>query len=158
MKTRKIDSTAEQTLFGKSEMAATAWESFMGTANELKIEPVDACMFFYEKWKRVYKQFRELEHQTLYAADESSKPRIPNEGELRAHRHSISVLVQRGEELALLFDQMASSVQREDDRDAVHNMKIPLGVLMESLREAMELWHPANKAEYPAELAAIFDH
>lgn len=144
---------SESTLFSERELSTSPWEALLGRAKKQIIDPAVVCRSMYDQWKTLYRSFRDLEQRSLYEKD--GKLPVPDEGILRGHRHCIAVLTQRGEELAHLFDQIASSLAGES-RDSVLEMKIPLGVLLESLRETMELWHPANRPECPDELKDIF--
>jgi hypothetical protein len=146
--------SAEATLFSERELSSSPWESLLGRAKSQVIDPSAVCRAMYDQWKTLYRSFRDLEKKSLYDAEKGVLPK-PNEGILRGHRHCIAVLTQRGEELAHLFDQIASSLSAET-KDSVLEMKIPLGVLLESLRETMELWHPANKPKCPDEMKGIF--
>lgn len=144
-----------QALFDEQELRASPWEMFAGRAQRMVVSPAAVCRILYEEWKKLYRQFRDLEGKALYGPDRKGALPSPDEGVLRGHRHSIAILVQRGEELAQLVDQIAGSLPAEE-RSAVHDLKIPLGVLLESLRESMELWHPANKPKGGEELRGLF--
>lgn len=146
---------SEATLFSERELNSSPWEALLGRAQNQVIDPTVVCKEMYQQWKNLYRAFRELEKKSLYEATKDGKLPSPNEGILRGHRHCIAVLTQRGEELAHLFDQIATGLSG-DQKNTLHDMKIPLGVLLESLRETVEIWHPANKPQCPDDLKDIF--
>ena len=149
--------TKTNSLFDEQEISASPSENFLGRARGLVVDQAAVCRALYEEWKKLYRSFRDLEKQYLYAPPAGTATlKAPDEGSLRAHRHSIAVLTQRGEELAALFDQIASSAAA-NQKDALHELKFQVGILLESLRESMELWHPANKPNCPNELKNIFE-
>ena len=99
----------------------------------------------YEAWKRLYRQFREAEHFSLYA--EKAGGRVPHqdEGMLRRHRVAIATLMERGERLAELLDSVAAISSTREEKDEASDCKMRIGTLLEALRESLSLWHPANK-------------
>ena len=146
---------SEATLFSERELSSSPWEALLGRAQSQVIDPTVVCKEMYQQWRNLYRAFRELEKKSLYEPTKEGKVQTPNEGILRGHRHCIAILTQRGEELAHLFDQIATGLSG-DQKNTLHDMKIPLGVLLESLRETIEIWHPANKPQCPDDLKDIF--
>lgn len=143
----------DPTLFNQEE---NQWEKFERNVRLFKPKPVDAWQYLYNQWKTLYRSFRDLEEKSLYSVDNRGKTIKADEGTSRSHRQSLAYLVFTGEALATQLDQITNLVEAEEKEDA-HQMKIRMGTMLESLRESVELWHPANKSECHDDLKGIFD-
>ena len=132
-------------------------------AQEIDQSPIRATLVAYWKqaydaWKKLYRHFRETEHKSFYAGTANNAPPQPNEGMLRKHRIAISSLMEKGEQLASLLDSVASVSTTKEEKDEAVECKMKIGNLLESLRESLVLWHPANKPspESFAKLKGLF--
>jgi len=146
-------SSLKTDLFTQEE---TKWEKFHRTVRDFHPSPVDGWRWLYGKWKTNYQSFRDLEKKSLYSVDEAGKASKADDGEMQAHRESISYLIWSGEMLSHQLDQISTVFDSKEEKEEAHTMKIAIGTLLESLRESMEIWHPANKTECPDTLKNIF--
>lgn len=103
----------------------------------------------YEHWKNGYLRFRGCEEQAFFTVGGDHQPRILDDQILRFHKRAILALWASGEKCETHLSQLPL----EDPQDAQDRLVFARRVrtLLDSLRESLDLWHPAN-AERSAEL------
>ena len=133
----------DQDLFTQAiEEPLHEWAVLEQELRQTKISPLEVWKEQYERWKGLYARFREMEQATLYKAGEGGRPLKPSEQALRFHRQVIALLLHTGDACVEALLRLNLDDGEADDR---HNCHIRIETLLASLREALELWQPANK-------------
>jgi hypothetical protein len=103
----------------------------------------------YDRWKHCYARFRECEEQEIFTADEKNQPKHLGEHVMRFHRRAILALLGSGEKC----ETQLSQLPLDDDEESQERLACArrIRVLLDSLRESLDLWHPVN-AERVTEL------
>ncbi len=105
----------------------------------------------YEKWKAEYTRFRAKEEETFFSAGEGQEPRRLDEGTLGFHRRGIIALLSSGEKCEANLVRLPLDDNEGQERSVCLRR---IRVLLDSLRESLDLWHPVN-AERVIELRKL---
>jgi hypothetical protein len=132
--------------------SALNWENLEKALLRTRLSPLDAWKEQYEDWKQLYGSFRAAEEQSFYSADASGKAVSPTVQEIRAHRQCITLLLHTGQQCLETLLKLPLDEEESKER---HDWHLRMETLLISLREAMEIWHPANKQPV-AKLKEIF--
>jgi hypothetical protein len=96
----------------------------------------------YEEWKHGYERFRNFEERMFYEGDGAGNISQPDEKTMRLHRRCLFALMSSGEKC--LESLMQLPVDREEVAEQM-KYRSYAGVLIESLQESLDLWHPVNR-------------
>lgn len=147
----------EATLFDESpELDESKWESLVDESSRYKPGLLEGWKRTYQEWRQLYSKFRTIEQATMYAPNPEGFPPTPSGNTKRLHRLMIGMLSGHGEALMENLSDLHDKI--EDKANAQHEYqecKMKLGILLESLRESLELWHPVNLGGRDA-AAALF--
>jgi hypothetical protein len=103
----------------------------------------------YDRWKHGYERFRACEEDAFFTADSHNQPKHIDEQLLRFHRRVIIALLGTGERCETHLSQLPLDGDDESQERLACERRIR--VLLDSLRESLDLWHPVN-AERVTEL------
>lgn len=95
----------------------------------------------YDRWKHKYQRFRDAEEHSFFTADESGHAKRLDENTLRFHRMAVFALLSSAEKCREHLN--ALPLEGEDAQERLTLAK-RASVLIEGLRETLEVWHPVN--------------
>ena len=140
--------TRDQDLFTQAvDEPLHKWAVLEQELRQTKISPLEVWKEQYQRWKELYSRFREMEQATLYKAGEDGQPIKPSQQALRFHRQVITLLLHTGD---ACVEALVRLHLDDGDADERHNCHIRVETMLSSLRESLELWHPANKEKLDA--------
>ncbi len=102
---------------------------------------LDVWKTTYDHWKHCYQRFRDCEEFTFYSADENGSAKVVPEPVLRFHRRAILALMSSGEKCQDHLNRLPLEGEEEQERLVLGKR---MRVLIDSLRESLDLWHPVN--------------
>jgi hypothetical protein len=150
-----MDSAAPEQLFSVPNDPVYNWAALAKELEGFKPSLLKIWMSEYECWKHHYRRFRDHEHVTLFKAVEGTDmaPK-PNEQVMRFHRRALFALLQSGEQCAELLDKLKLENEEAQERLVLQRR---IKILLESLQETLELWHPVNTESIERRTAILKD-
>jgi hypothetical protein len=128
------------------------WGALIADLEKHKPSPLKIWIGCYEEWKHCYQRFRDYEQHAFFTGDHTSEVPVIGEDTLRMHKRALFALLSSGERTL----EVLLSLDLDDEEEARARMdwRKKIDCLLESLQEALELWHPVNRER--ADRAAAF--
>lgn len=120
----------------------TQWGGLIHDLEECKPSLLNTWLVSYEEWKGLYKRFRDYEQRSLYSEDARGEIPVLGETLLRSHRRALFALLSSGERC--MDTLIALPLQGGESQERL-GWKRKLECLLDSLQEAVDLWHPVNR-------------
>lgn len=120
----------------------TQWGGLIHDLEECKPSLLKTWLLSYEEWKGLYQRFRDYEQRSFYTGDVSGEIPVLSETILRFHRRAIFTLLSSGERCMDIL--IALPLQGGEAQDRLE-WKRKMECLLDSLQEAVDLWHPVNR-------------
>src|SRR6266481_5676444 len=124
-----------------AEDPAREWGSLVQELEKCDLSLLEVWKSTYEQWKHGYQRFRECEERAFFTASADGEPRDPDDNVLRLHRRAILALLGSGEKCEGNLNQLPLG---DDEKKERLEWARRLRVLLDSLRESFDLWHPMN--------------